>query len=168
LRLIREFRAANWGFGNVNVSDKAVAATRNSFHEAGAGGGVTERLTDFVDRFIESVVKVHEGVGRPEFFLKFLARYDFAVVLEQHHQDSKRLFLKPGSQTMFPQLARLEIQFEGSKSERPAKLTVLLHKEVNPCGKGVYHQTESAETQEGISSIKSFIKNGISGEINSI
>jgi hypothetical protein len=73
------------------------------------------------------VVEIHEGVRGPEFFLKFLACYDVALALKQHHQDFKRLFLKPDSQAMFPQLARLEIEFEDSKSERPAKLTVFLH-----------------------------------------
>ena len=95
------------------------------------------------------MVEIHEGVRRPEFFLKFLACYDVAVALKQHHQDFKRLFLKADSQAMFPQLARLEIQFEDSKSERPAMLTVFLHKEVNPRGKGVYHQTGFDEMQGG-------------------
>ena len=95
------------------------------------------------------MVEIHEGVRGPEFFLKFLACYDVAVALKQHHQDFKRLFLKPDSQAMFPQLARLEIEFENSKSEWPAKLTLFLHKEVNPVGKAVYHQTVFDETQGG-------------------
>src|SRR5580700_8184861 len=136
LRLICESRDANWGFGNFDARDETVAATRDCFHKSRTLGGVPKRIPDFVDCFVESVVEIHEGVRRPEFFLKFLACYDVTVALKQNHQDFKRLFLKPDSQAMFPQLARLEIHFEDSKLERPARLTVFLHKEANPRVKG--------------------------------
>jgi hypothetical protein len=71
------------------------------------------------------------------------------VVLKQHRQDLKGLFLKPDSQAMLAQLARLEIQFENSKTEWPAKLTVFLHEEANLRGKGVYHRTEFDEMKGG-------------------
>src|SRR6202795_3315981 len=93
-----EFRAANRGrIGNFDLCEEAVAAPSNSFHKTGTLGGVTEGLTDFVDRFVEPVVEIHESVCGPEFFLKFLASYDVAGVLKQHRQDLEGLFLKPDS-----------------------------------------------------------------------
>ena len=47
----------------------------NGFYKARAFGGVGESLADFAHRFIEAVVEIHEGVRRPEFFLKFFASY---------------------------------------------------------------------------------------------
>jgi hypothetical protein len=125
LRQICESRAANWGFSDFDVREEAVAATRNSFHKAWTLGGVAEGLSDFVNRFVKPVVEIHESVCVPEFLLKFLASYDLAVMLKQHRQDLKGLFLKPDSQAMLAQLARLKIQFENSKTERPAKLMVV-------------------------------------------
>jgi len=98
MRLSREVRAANRGcIGNFDLSEEAVAATGNSFHKAGALGGIAEGLTDFVDRFVEPVIEIHESVCGPECFLNFLASYDLAGVLKQHRQDLEGLFLKPNS-----------------------------------------------------------------------
>jgi len=148
-RLTCESHAATRGSCNFDLREEAVAATRNCFHKSRTLGGVAERITDFVDCFIDSVVEIHEGVYGPECFLKLLACYEVAVALKQHHQDFKWLFLKPDPQALLPQLARLEIQFEDSKSEWPARLTFFLHGEVNLRGKGVYHQTEFDETKVG-------------------
>jgi len=97
-RLSREVRTANRGcIGNFDLREEAVAATSNSLHKAGTLGRVAEGLTDFVDRFIDPVIEIHEGVCGPESFLNFLASYDLAGVLEQHRQDLEGLFLKPNS-----------------------------------------------------------------------
>jgi len=65
------------------------------------------------------VIKIHKGVFRPELFLKFLASYDFAGVLKQHHQNLEGLSLKPNSKAVFAQFACAKIQFENSESECP-------------------------------------------------
>jgi len=81
----------------LDLREEAVAATSNSFHEAGTLGGVAEGLTEFVDRFVEPVIEIHESVCGPELFLNFLASDDLAGVLKQHRQDLEGLFLKPNS-----------------------------------------------------------------------
>ena len=97
-RLSREVRTANRGcIGNFDLREEAVAATSNSLHKAGTLGRVAEGLTDFVDRFIDPVIEIHESVCRPDSFLNFLADYDLAGVLNQHRQDLEGLFLKPNS-----------------------------------------------------------------------
>ena len=85
MRVSCKFRAANRGcMGNFDLREEAVATTSNGFHKAGAFGGVAEGLTDFVNRFVEPVVEIDESVCRPEFPLKFLARYDLAGLVKQH------------------------------------------------------------------------------------
>jgi hypothetical protein len=82
------------GIVNFDLGEEAVSATRNGFHIAGTLGGVAEGLADFANCFIESVVEIDEGVRRPKFFLKLLASYDLAGMLEQHDQDLEGLFLQ--------------------------------------------------------------------------
>jgi len=43
------------------------------------------------------VIEIHKSVCGPEFFLKFPAGYDLAVMPKQHRQDLEGLFLKPDS-----------------------------------------------------------------------
>jgi hypothetical protein len=98
MRLNCDFRGANRNcIGNSDVREEAVPAAGNGFHKAWTRGGVAEGLTDFVDRFVEPVVEIHERVCGPEFFLKLLASYYLAAVLKQDRQDLERLFLKPDS-----------------------------------------------------------------------
>ncbi len=143
MRLSCEFWAANRDcIGNFDLRDEAVAAASNSFQKAGTLGGVAKGLTDFVDRFVEPVVEIHKSVCGPEFFLKFLASYDLAVVLKQHRQDLEGLFLKANSKAVLAQFASAKIQFENPKTEPPAKLMVFPHGDVNLSRKGVYHRRE--------------------------
>ena len=118
----------NWSrIGNFDLRKEAVAATSDSFHEAGTLGGVAQGLTYFADCFVEAVVEVHESVSRPEFFLKFLASCDLARVCKQHRQDLEGLFLKADSQAVLAQFAGTKIQFEHAKTKPPANLMVFFH-----------------------------------------
>ena len=128
MRLRCDFRAASRGhIGNSDVSEEAIAATSNSFDEAGTLGGVAEGLTDFVDRLVEPVVEIHERVRGPEFLLKFLATDDLTGVLEQHLQHLEGLLLEPDSQAALAQFASPKIHLEDPKSEPPANLIVCRH-----------------------------------------
>jgi hypothetical protein len=110
MRLSYEFRAVNRNcIDNFNLREETVAAPSNGFHKAGTLGGVAEGLTDFTDRSVEPVVEIHEGVRRPEFFLKFLASHNLAGVLKQHRQELNGLFLKANSQVVLAQFAGAKI-----------------------------------------------------------
>src|ERR1700676_2286030 len=132
MRMSWEFRAANRVcIANFDLREEAIPAASSSFHKAGTLGGVAERFTDFVDRFVEPVVEIDKSVCRPEFFLKFLASYDLTVVLKQHGQDLEGLRLKPNSEAVLAQFAGTKIQFENPETDPFANLTVFLHGEVN-------------------------------------
>jgi hypothetical protein len=73
------------------------------------------------------VVEIHESVCGPEFFLKFLASYDLAGVLQQYRQELDGLFLKANSQAVLAQFAGARIQLENPKTEPHPEMKVFLH-----------------------------------------
>src|SRR5271156_454721 len=128
-----EFRTAKNGFlGNFDVREKAVAPPRNGFNKTGTLRRVAESFTDFADRFVESVVKIHESVRGPKSFLKFIAGYDLAGVLKQQRQKLEGLFLKANSKPVLAQFAGAKIQLENAKAVPTAEVKVFLHKEECP------------------------------------
>ena len=106
-------------FRGFDFGEKAVPAPGDRFHEAGTLSGVTEGFTEFVDGFVEPVVEIHKSIGWPEFFLKFLARYDLTGALQQQRQDLEGLLLEANSQPVLPQFASAKIQLEHPKPEPP-------------------------------------------------
>jgi hypothetical protein len=130
MRLRCQFRAANRGcISNFDLHDEAVPAPRNGFHKAGTLRGVAEGLADFVDRFVEPVVEIHEGIGGPELLLQFLSRYYLAGVIDQHGQHLKRLLLDFDLQSMFSEFTGTEINLEDAKAKTPGKLMAFWHEE---------------------------------------
>src|SRR4029078_2930563 len=95
--------------------------------EAGTLGGVPERITDLVDRLVEPMAKIHEGVCGPQPLLKVFAPDDLAGVLEQHRQDLEGLLLKPDLQAALAQFASTKVHLQHSKTEPPAILMVWFH-----------------------------------------
>jgi len=150
----RQFAAAQRSrVGPFDLCKEAVTASRNGFHEAGAFGGIPERVTDFVYRFIQTVIEIHESVRGPELLLKFLASYDLAGTFQQHGQELEGLLLQPDAQAMFAQFSSAKIHLENSKPDSPVGLMVCLHREVR-LGRGrVYTQREISGTRLGESSL---------------
>src|SRR5208282_2090426 len=98
LRLNRRFRAANGSRLDIfDVGEETITAPGDGFHKAGTLGGVAEGLADFVDRFVEPVIEIHESVCGPKPLLKILASHELAGVRQQHPENSEGLFLKPNS-----------------------------------------------------------------------
>ncbi|HXL22012.1 MAG TPA: hypothetical protein VOA78_06080 [Candidatus Dormibacteraeota bacterium] len=137
MRLHSGFRTANrWSFGDFNLRKEAVPATCDRFHKTRTVGGIAESVADFVDRFVEPVIEIHERVCRPEFLLEFLAGYDFAGVLKERRQHLERLFLKANTEAVFAQFAGAEIQLENPETEPVAKLMVFWHGQATSVGRG--------------------------------
>ena len=102
--------------GAVQWRDEAVTASGQRFDETRIVGRVAEGLPDLADGGIQSVVEFDESVARPEAFVEFLARYDFARALDKRPQHLKRLFLQPDASPVLAQLARCRVKLEGAKS----------------------------------------------------
>jgi len=102
---------------NSHVSDEAVTAASYRLNKTRILRRIAQRLTDFIDRFVESVVEVHDSVGGPKFRLEFLTRYHLAHALEQHRQDLKRLLLQFDLQAFPAQFARSKINLESPEAD---------------------------------------------------
>jgi hypothetical protein len=77
-----------------NRSNEAVAAAGESLYEAGVVGGIAEGVSKSFDGSIQPVVKVDEGVDRPEPSPQFLSMDNFSGSLQQHCQELERLVLE--------------------------------------------------------------------------
>src|SRR5438552_2270054 len=110
------------GVGNLYFGEKAIAAASHGFHKARTFRRVAESFADFVDRFVEPMIEVDEGVRGPEPFLKILASNNFAGIQHKHREDLKRLFLKPDALAVLAQFAGPEVHLENPEAEALAEL----------------------------------------------
>ena len=97
--------------------DKSVPASRQGLDEPRSFRGISQRLTDLVDRGVQVVVDVDEGVW-PQPFLQFFARHYVAGLLEQDGQNLDRLAGKLQLLPILAQLARSKVQFERSETRK--------------------------------------------------
>jgi hypothetical protein len=61
------------------------------------------------------VIELDDGIVGPELGLDIFPRHQFAGMLEQHHQNLKRLFRKPYPQAVFAQFPGAHIKFEAAE-----------------------------------------------------
>jgi hypothetical protein len=67
-RFDRQCGAARWSdLGDGDFGEEAVTSAGNRFYEAGTRRGVTEGVANLVDRLVEPVVEIDEGVGQSRF-----------------------------------------------------------------------------------------------------
>jgi hypothetical protein len=68
------------------------------------------------------VIKVHEGVGRPELLLQLFTSHDLSGALEQQREDLKGLPLEPHFHAALAQFAGRQVHFEESESDNSARI----------------------------------------------
>lgn len=116
-------KLTGWSFGGVggcgwllnralNVGEEAVSAARERFDEAGIGGGVAEGFAQLVDRGVEAVIEIDEGVRGPESLAEFFAGDDFAWTFEKSEQDLERLLLQAEAFVGLAKFAGARVCFE--------------------------------------------------------
>ena len=101
--------------------DESVSSPWDSFDVLRGAGTVVQRLANAIDRFIQRLIEVNEGVS-PDLFLDLLARDDFARPLGQHEQNPKRLFLKADKHATLAQLHGVAVQFVDSEGDPASHL----------------------------------------------
>src|ERR1035438_4582521 len=74
----------------------------------------SQRTAALFDRMVEGLIV------RPELFLEFVARHDFARVCQQEQEDLERLVPEFDLQTLLAQFARTQVDFEYTKAHRAA------------------------------------------------
>jgi hypothetical protein len=100
------------GFDGKN---EAVAASAHGLYELGLFGRIPQSLPHFVDGGGQAVVKIDEGIGRPQAQAQLFARDHFSRKLQEHSEQAKRLLLKSYLYTLLAQLPRPEVNLEVSK-----------------------------------------------------
>jgi hypothetical protein len=105
-----------WAIHRRDLAEKSVAAARNSLNEARAFGGVTERFTNFTDRFVETVIEVNDR-SWPEPAAQLFPGYQLSRSFQQHRQHLEGLLLQFQAHAPFAEFAGSEIDFEEPKAQ---------------------------------------------------
>src|ERR1700694_3879250 len=84
---------------------KAVTASRDGVKVAWPLSRIAQQLADFLDCRVQTIVEIHESIGRPQRLLQFVPRNDLAGTLKQHTKYLERLVLEPDSDAVLPDLA---------------------------------------------------------------
>ncbi len=74
--------------------DEAISASRQRLDKSGVIGGISQRFAQLVDRRVQTVVEIDEGIGGPVLITQFFASDHFARPLQEDGEDVKGLLLK--------------------------------------------------------------------------
>lgn len=108
-------------------SYKTVAPAGNGFQKPGIVGRIVQGLAQLPHRRVQRVVKLHKRTVRPQFLTDFLPGDELTGMLQQQRKNPKRLLLQTNPAPRLGEFAFLEISLEGSKTNKPACWSVLLH-----------------------------------------
>jgi hypothetical protein len=78
--------------------------------------GFAQGISEFLDGGVDAVVEFDDGIIRPQVQADFLAQHYLTAMLQQHGQDSERLFLQSDPPPMLAQLASANVEFERSEA----------------------------------------------------
>jgi hypothetical protein len=70
-----------------------------------------------LDRKVDTVLEIYEGVSTPKSLPDFLPGNDFPLARRQEHQELRRLRLKPDLPPVLTELPRSAVETEVSKRE---------------------------------------------------
>jgi hypothetical protein len=101
-----------------NARDEAVTVLGKSLDVERMLGGVIEGLTDLLDGFVEPLVKVHEGVVRPEAAAQFLAGDELAGTFQEGGEHLEGLFLEVNLTALLADFSRLKVSLESSETDQ--------------------------------------------------
>src|SRR5512146_3508831 len=82
-----------WDVRRLYWGDEAVSASWQRFDEPRICSPVSQRISQLVNRGVQTVIEIDERVRRPQALPQVFARYDLARFLQQRHQHLERLFL---------------------------------------------------------------------------
>jgi hypothetical protein len=77
--------------------------------EARRVGGVAQGLSQLIDRGVQAVVEVNEGIRRPDLGAEFFPIYYFPRVTEQDAENAKGLFLQFDPQSLLMKFPRTQV-----------------------------------------------------------
>ena len=108
-----------WKGGTYDRRNETVSASRDRLHEARVLGCIAQHFAQPHDGIVQSVVKIDKGIAGPKAIAQFFSCDNFARLLQQHDQNLERLLWKFDSESMFPELASLQIDFKNTEMQNP-------------------------------------------------
>jgi hypothetical protein len=97
---------------SLDGSNEPVSAPRERLDKPRVISRVVEGLAKPLDGRVQTLLKVHKCIGRPEFLVKHFACNQFARIFEETDEDPDRLPFQPDLAALFPEFARTQIELE--------------------------------------------------------
>ena len=101
--------------------DETVSAARDCLDKPRTARGIAQNVTQLIDRSVEAVVEIDEGVGGPNLGTKLIPGDNFGRALHQGSENLKRLLLQPEARTRFAQFARFQVELEDPEAQDRGK-----------------------------------------------
>ena len=98
--------------------DETVSDARKRLDIYGTFSRIAQRGSQAIDSGVQSALEIHESIGRPKLGAQFVATDYLARLFEQGLQNVKWPSLQTYARAVLTQLAGIEKNFEGAKSNR--------------------------------------------------
>ena len=100
-----------------DLRDKPVSPAWKRFDVSGRTCRVAQNVAHTRHRVVQAVVKIHEGIRRPDLHAKLFPCHQVASPLQQSRQHLQRLPLKPELYTALTQFASAGIEFKDVEAQ---------------------------------------------------
>jgi hypothetical protein len=90
-------------------------------------GIVAERLAELIHSGVQAMLKIDEGILRPEPGSEFFAQHDLGRTFEQQPRNLKRLPVEPDCVSVLAKLPSARIKLKGAKALGQGRLRSLSH-----------------------------------------
>jgi hypothetical protein len=107
---------ARWG-GAVHRSNEAITAAGERLNKDRSVCRFAQRIAQPLDRGIQAMIEVNEGVRRPEFIAQFLSSNELSRPFQERRQYLKGLFLQFYLLSPLAQFPGVEIDLEGAEAD---------------------------------------------------
>jgi hypothetical protein len=93
--------------------------------------GITQRVSYFADRLIETVVEIHDR-PRPKLLPHLLARHELSGPLEQHCEQAEWLLLQRDPLPLLSEFAAVQVRRKETEFDTSRRGFRLIHGRVRP------------------------------------
>src|SRR6266849_5317805 len=101
--------------------DEPISASRQRLDKSRVIGRISQRLPQLVDRRVQTVIEINEGIGGPVLGAKLFASHHFVRPLQQNGEDMKGLFLQLDPHALLAQLPRAHVHLKHSEAQNGAR-----------------------------------------------
>src|SRR5262249_36556483 len=101
-----------------DLRDATITMPSDRLYVTGRFRRVTQGGAQFVDRAADTVVEINESPRFPEFSLERVSGHGRTRIFQQETQDSEGALLKLGSQAVFAEFERTQVEFKRAESNQ--------------------------------------------------